>query len=208
MYEHSNMRGTCLELHLCDHLLIGLSCYIFPPMTQAKGKMVCAYSLQDKSNNNNSVGTHSDRCVCLWFAGSCHQDNCMFVPLLDSQASSSSGGDRHVAINRTISHSVSWSSSLANSLHSGVTPLSGEFANDKYRRVSPVVHLSDSVIEIISEAVDHRRLRALSTWCTQQVNSPTMIGYVYSVYACCELFEQLHQQIFDCRASALPSVLT
>ncbi|KAG7245460.1 hypothetical protein INR49_010911 [Caranx melampygus] len=54
-------------------------------------------------------------------SGSCLQDSCMFVPLLDSQASSSSGGDRHVAINRTISHSASWSSSLANSLHSGIT---------------------------------------------------------------------------------------
>lgn len=64
MYEHSNMRGTCLELHHSDHLLIGLGCYIFPPMTQAKGKMVFTYSLQDKSNSNNSVGTHSDRCVC------------------------------------------------------------------------------------------------------------------------------------------------
>ncbi|CAB1454552.1 unnamed protein product [Pleuronectes platessa] len=45
----------------------------------------------------------------------------MFAPLLESQASSSSGGDRHVSINPTISHSVSWSSSPANSLHSGGT---------------------------------------------------------------------------------------
>lgn len=57
----------------------------------------------------------------------------MFLPLLESQASSSSEADRHVAINLTLSHSVSWSSSLANSFHSGVTetesdPHSGEFA--------------------------------------------------------------------------------
>ncbi|KAG7522620.1 hypothetical protein JOB18_026938 [Solea senegalensis] len=54
-------------------------------------------------------------------SGSCHQDNCMFAPLLESQASNSSGGDRHVLHNHTISHSVSWSSSLASSVNSGGT---------------------------------------------------------------------------------------
>ncbi|XP_056273218.1 anoctamin-3 isoform X2 [Pseudoliparis swirei] len=49
-------------------------------------------------------------CVCVCFAGSCHQDTCMFLPLLD----------RRAPVNpTTISHSVSWSSSLANSFPSG-----------------------------------------------------------------------------------------
>ncbi|XP_038562190.1 anoctamin-3 isoform X1 [Micropterus salmoides] len=44
----------------------------------------------------------------------------MFLPLLESQTSSSSGTHRHVPIN-PLSRSVSWSSSLANSFHSGGT---------------------------------------------------------------------------------------
>lgn len=72
--------------------------------------------------------------LCVCFAGSCHQDNCVFAPLLDSQASSSSGGDRHAPVNPAIGSSASWSSSLANSFPSGGTEtdtdqLSGEFAN-------------------------------------------------------------------------------
>ncbi|AWP08317.1 Hypothetical protein SMAX5B_009720 [Scophthalmus maximus] len=54
-------------------------------------------------------------------SGSCHQDNCVFAPLLDSQASSSSGGDRHAPVNPAIGSSASWSSSLANSFPSGGT---------------------------------------------------------------------------------------
>lgn len=50
----------------------------------------------------------------------------MFLPLLESQASSSSGADRPAAINPTISHSVSWCSSLANS--TDTDQHSGEFA--------------------------------------------------------------------------------
>ncbi|KAF3854931.1 hypothetical protein F7725_022986 [Dissostichus mawsoni] len=54
---------------------------------------------------------------------SCHQDNYMFVPLLE----------RHAHINPSISHSASLSSSMANSFPSGDTEtdsdqLSGEFA--------------------------------------------------------------------------------
>ncbi|XP_032378982.1 anoctamin-3 isoform X2 [Etheostoma spectabile] len=44
----------------------------------------------------------------------------MFLPLLESRASCSSGANGHVP-NNPISHSVSWSSLLANSFHSGDT---------------------------------------------------------------------------------------
>ncbi|KAK2842386.1 hypothetical protein Q5P01_012586 [Channa striata] len=50
-------------------------------------------------------------------SGSCLQDNCMFVSLLESQTSSSSGTDRHVPINPTISHSASWSTDTETDPH-------------------------------------------------------------------------------------------
>lgn len=62
--------------------------------------------------------------ISMFFAGSCRQRNSMCVPLLTS--GTSSGGTKHASINVSLSHSASWSSSAANSLHSAATDSDSE----------------------------------------------------------------------------------
>ncbi|XP_042267499.1 anoctamin-3 isoform X3 [Thunnus maccoyii] len=84
-------------------------------------------------------------------SGSCHQDNCMFLPLLESQASSSSGADRHVHINLTLSHSVSWSSGATDTesdpqsgMHTSISEILKEKSLKPSRRSLPCLAQSQT----------------------------------------------------------------
>ncbi|XP_024911811.1 anoctamin-3-like isoform X2 [Cynoglossus semilaevis] len=61
----------------------------------------------------------------------------MFTPLLESQASSSSGGDRH--INPTITQSASWSSSLDHSLDSGTATIDSNQHSGMHTSISEIL---------------------------------------------------------------------